>query len=227
MNILIVSATNYEIQELINYLKQNSPQEQQDEYLLGKHKLKLMITGVGTMQTAFSIGQLDTKLSAYDLAINLGICGSFDLGIPLGTVVDVISDRLGDLGVEEADGNFHDVYEMELENGNIYPYQNGWITKSAQAHLTNNLIPVRGVTVQKVTGTNESIQAISRKYQADVESMEGAAFFYSCAKLNIPTIQIRAISNYVEPRNKANWKMVDAINNLNQYIIRFLEQLEG
>jgi len=224
MNILIVSATDFEIKDLITFLDQNHTSVHQNGYIVGHHTVKLLITGVGVMHTAFAIGNLD-KIREFDIAINLGICGSFDLNIPLGTVIEVKSDRLGDLGVEEADGNFLDVFDLNLQNENNFPYQNGWLTKSAPLHLTEVLTPVIGITVHKVTGTIESIKSISNKYQAQIESMEGAAFFYACTKLNIPTLQIRAISNYVEPRNKGNWKMDDAIRNLNQYIIRFLNNM--
>ena len=40
--------------------------------------------------------------------------------------------------------------------------------------------------------------------------MEGAAFFYVCLKEKVNFFQIRAISNFVEKRNKKNWE----INNL-------------
>ena len=53
--------------------------------------------------------------------------------------------------------------------------------------------------------------------------MEGAAVFYACKMNNVPCLQVRAISNYVEPRNKENWQINLAINNLNNWIINFIE----
>ena len=55
--------------------------------------------------------------------------------------------------------------------------------------------------------------------------MEGAACFMVCEKFEIPCIQIRAISNKVEKRNKENWNLDLAISNLNtevEKIINFL-----
>jgi futalosine hydrolase len=49
--------------------------------------------------------------------------------------------------------------------------------------------------------------------------MEGIAFHYACKQAKIPFLQIRAISNYVTPRNKSEWEIPLAIQNLNQYLI--------
>jgi len=54
--------------------------------------------------------------------------------------------------------------------------------------------------------------------------MEGAAFFYVCQLQKIPHIQIRSISNYVEPRNRANWNISLAIKNLNEVLWKLIQQ---
>jgi len=43
--------------------------------------------------------------------------------------------------------------------------------------------------------------------------------------LSIPFIQIRAVSNYVGERNKAKWKMQEAIYNLNETVLQYLDAL--
>jgi len=52
--------------------------------------------------------------------------------------------------------------------------------------------------------------------------MEGAAVLYCCEQLGIPCLQIRSVSNYVEPRNRNNWEIALAISNLNKWAIEFL-----
>ena len=39
----------------------------------------------------------------YDLAVNVGLCGSFDASLVPGTVVHVVSDRLAELGAEDGE----------------------------------------------------------------------------------------------------------------------------
>ena len=52
--------------------------------------------------------------------------------------------------------------------------------------------------------------------------MEGASFFAACDNNINNYLQIRAISNYVENRDKSKWQMPLAIKNLNEYLITLL-----
>ena len=63
------------------------------------------------------------------------------------------------------------------------------------------------------------------KYKASIESMEGASLHYMGRDLNIPFIQLRAVSNYVGDRNKAKWEMKEAIYNLNETLLQYLDAL--
>jgi futalosine hydrolase len=47
--------------------------------------------------------------------------------------------------------------------------------------------------------------------------MEGAAVFYVCLNENIPVLQIRSISNYVEDRDTTKWDIPLAIKQLNKF----------
>ncbi|MBI5009539.1 MAG: hypothetical protein HZB98_07815 [Bacteroidia bacterium] len=44
--------------------------------------------------------------------------------------------------------------------------------------------------------------------------MEGAAFFYVCAKENVPFIALRSVSNMVERRARDKWNIPLAIENM-------------
>jgi len=57
------------------------------------------------------------------------------------------------------------------------------------------------------------------------ESMEGAAFFYACKQAGVPCLQIRAVSNYVEKRNRDAWQIGLAIKNLNSFAAEFLDRV--
>ena len=76
-----------------------------------------------------------------------------------------------------------------------------------------------------VHGNMASIEKVIKKYKPEIESMEGAAFFYVCEKENIPSIQLRAISNYVERRNKDNWNIPLALQNLKLALEKLLSAL--
>jgi futalosine hydrolase len=44
--------------------------------------------------------------------------------------------------------------------------------------------------------------------------MEGAAFMYACLISGVPFAQVRAVSNVVERRNRAAWRIEEAVANL-------------
>src|SRR3954447_26086331 len=83
-----------------------------DCYRLGGHDIDVLITGVGMVATAAWCSRALTQTS-YDLALNFGVCGSFDEFIEPGTVVHVTSDRLAELGAEDGD-RFLTLEELEL-----------------------------------------------------------------------------------------------------------------
>ena len=84
---------------------------------------------------------------------------------------------------------------------------------------------VRGITVNTVHGNRQSIGAITERLRPQVESMEGAAFFYACNDARLPSLQLRAISNTVEERNTANWNIPVAVENLNKHLVGLLESI--
>ena len=83
---------------------------------------------------------------------------------------------------------------------------------------------VHGITVNKVHGNDASIAKTKALFNADVESMEGAAFYLAASHLAPVVFQLRAISNLIEKRNKSAWQIPKAINELNQLLIQLIEQ---
>ncbi len=57
--------------------------------------------------------------------------------------------------------------------------------------------------------------------------MEGAAFFYACREAQVHYVQIRAVSNYVEKRNRDAWQIGLAIKNLNTFAAELLARVAG
>ncbi|MEJ7556840.1 MAG: futalosine hydrolase [Pedobacter sp.] len=207
MKILLVAATRAEITTLTE--KFNLP----DENFVASDDFDVLITGVGMVATAFALGQ---RLSnAYNLVLNLGIAGSFDPTVPLGTVLNIYSDEFAELGAENND-QFLTIEELGFGKGNFNASNN-----LLNDHL-KSLKKVKGITVNKVHGNATSIKEIVNRLNPTTESMEGAAVLYCCEQLAIPCLQIRSISNYVEPRNKEKWQIALAISNLNKWAIDFL-----
>ena len=221
MNILLSAATEAEIAPSIEHIaghwKQVSPQVFEHR---GK-TITICISGVGMMASAYHLAKACTK-TRFDIALQAGIAGSFARHIQLGELVFVRSEQLGDLGAEDGDG-YLDIFELGLLQQDELPFTGGRLTTPvADFHRLIELTPVDGLTVNMVSGNEASIIRMAEKHQCQVESMEGAAFHYVCLQEGIPFAQVRAVSNYIERRNRANWKIAEAITNLNEWIISFV-----
>lgn len=221
MKILIVAATELEVQPLLKKLLKSEEQN----FSYNGHEIGLLITGVGLTATAFALGKALQK--PYDLAINMGLAGSFNRDIALGEVVNVIQDCMPEEGAEEGE-KLLSLSELGLRKEDDFPFKNDQLEANYPAEFDQylNYKKLRGISVNKVHGTEESISKILALTSAEVESMEGAAFFYSCLLENVPALQVRAISNYVEKRNKEAWEIEIALNNLADAIHRFLADLK-
>ncbi len=220
MNILVVTATPFELAPILAYLDDKAQKESFSRYTIGDHTIDLLVTGVGMVGCAFGLARYP-HAESIELAIQFGVGGAIDRSINLGDIVEIYSDRFGDLGVEEKDGSFTDVFQLELKDPNLFPFVNGCILSDHTIKHTYK--KVKGITVNKVTGTQQSLdQLVYNNRDVQVESMEGAAFLLACRQMNIPCMQIRSISNYVETRNRASWKLEFAISELKTAFINVL-----
>ncbi|MCH2045297.1 MAG: futalosine hydrolase [Saprospiraceae bacterium] len=221
MRILVVSATHFEILPLLKYLKENF--DQNDAFIYQKKDvvIQVLITGVGLMHTAFALAWA-LKGTRIDLVLNLGIGGALNSDFQIGEVYNIVSEQQADLGVEEANGSFTDLFELELLDRNQTPYINAKLY-NPEVSSFKFLPTAKGVSVNKVHGNKLSIQQLKAKYDADIESMEGAAVFYACLQAGVQFLQIRSVSNYVEERNKENWNIPLAIEQLNKTATNLLD----
>lgn len=224
MNILLIAATGAEIAPSTEYIGAQWERVSDSVFRKDGKELHICITGVGMVATAY---HLTKKLTGkrFDIAIQAGIGGAFDRSIGLGEVVFVTSEQYGDLGAEDRDA-YLDIFEMGLLEKDVFPFTNGRLeTPDAPSDLLIGLRQVKGLTVNLVTGNEKTVQRLAETYGAEVESMEGAAFHYVCLQENIAFAQVRAISNYVEPRDRSKWKMKEAITGLNNWLTAFVGQL--
>jgi futalosine hydrolase len=66
---------------------------------------------------------------------------------------------------------------------------------------------------------------MAEKFDADVESMEGAALHYVCLQQQQSFLQLRGISNAVGERNKEKWATGEAVTNLNKELKILIQNL--
>jgi futalosine hydrolase len=228
MKILIVSATSLEIPEVLERLGEMEPEGQKlRKGELGRLEVHVLVPGVGMVATAYWMGKYLEKYQ-YDLTINLGIAGSFQDDIPLGSVVHVDRDGFPEMGAEDGE-QFLSLLDLDLLEDDDFPFTQGVIHNShSHALKTLDALPsFSSITVNTVHGEEDSIARIRKSWNPSLESMEGASFFYAALIERIPCIQIRAISNRVEARDRSRWNIPLAVKNLNTFALEMLEELNA
>jgi futalosine hydrolase len=222
MNILLTSATYFEVKSTIDYLDKHWQKVAEERWNSENHEIHLLVMGVGVFNTLYELKNRLNQFS-YSLIIQAGIGGSYQKNKPLGKVYYMATERFGDIGLEQKDGSFTSIFETPLMDKNSFPFKEG-VLINPEATLAKFLPVAHGITLNTVTGTQGKAEKIIEKYpEVEIENMEGASFFYVCLKENIPFMSIRSISNYVENRNKEQWKMEEAIESLNKTITDLLE----
>jgi futalosine hydrolase len=212
VNILLVFATSAEA-DILKMIPGISC-ESEDSFS-GKHNLNVLVTGVGGMSTAWAMKQWLSINSVPDLAINAGIAGSFSTELNKGEVVIPISDCFADMGIE-IDGKYHTLAEAGLAGRNEAPFEEGLLVMKNRylEKISSLCTTVKAVTVNTATGSPGSIERLIGKFNPDIETMEGATFFYICIREKIPFLALRAITNYVEPGSRSSWEIPLALKNL-------------
>lgn len=223
MKILMVAATWMEVKLLadeLNFKEEKSHLLKQ--YRLAEHEIDILITGIGTTFATFHL--TNTLLqNNYHMVVNVGITGSLTHNLQIGEVVNVTSEEFADLGVEEKE-EFLTLFETGFIENNEFPFEGGLLKVSRNSSFPD-MKKVRGITANKSHGRDSSITEIQQKFVAHVESTEGAAVLFVCNWLGVPCYQIRAISNYVEPRDPSKWNIPLALENLKKTVLEILTQL--
>jgi futalosine hydrolase len=210
MQIAIVSATDFE-QNLFDF---NALQKQ--------HSIKFYTHGIGLMLSTFHLSEI--VKSKPDLVIQCGLAGTYQNHLKIGETVIVENEILGDTGAQDHMDQL-DLFDMQFMNANEFPFSNSMLKNEYVTHLNTSLKKVTGLTVNLSSGNASTIELRKKKYNADIETMEGAILHYVCLQKEIPHIQFRAISNLVEPRNKDNWKIKEAIESYTLAITEFIHQI--
>ena len=117
MKILLVSATEFEIEPFLN-----------------NKDIDILICGIGSPATIY---HLTKKLfeSKYDLVIQAGIAGTFSKKIKKGETIVIQKDVFADIGAEEK-GEFKTVFQLGFGHENKFPYTSGWLNNDSSIFKT-------------------------------------------------------------------------------------------
>ncbi len=140
-------------------------------------------------------------------------------------MLNITSDYLPETGAEDGE-HFLSIIDLKLLDQDEFPFLGGKLVNDSvfESNLIYSLRISSGVTVNTVHGNEQRIAAFLSRHQVDVESMEGAAFMYSCKMLKTRYIQIRSVSNYIEDRDVSKWDIPLAVYNLNHFLLDLLNE---
>ncbi|MFJ5233313.1 futalosine hydrolase [Kitasatospora sp. NPDC088391] len=143
----------------------------------------------------------------FRLVLSAGIAGGFAPAAPVGSLV--VADALvaADLGAETPDG-FADVAELGF--GTVrHPVPGG--LAAALAGATGGAVG-EVLTVSTVTGSAERADLLRGRHpRALAEAMEGFGVAEAAARAGLPVGELRAVSNAVGPRDRASWRIGEAL----------------
>ncbi len=227
-NILIVAATRLELEPLLQEWSVGPlPTGKVTSIIQKQMPVDILITGPGMVATAFFLGKL-RGLHEYSMVLNAGIAGSFNKALNIGDVVHVSTDCFSELGSWHQE-RFSPMYDM----GMAEDYRPAFL-KGSNIIQNNNPpaltavaeLPVaKGVTVNSIKGIPWDATLAGFDYQPDIETMEGAAFFFACMSKNVPCLQIRSISNGIENSLSESWDIPAAVASLQKTILKIVDEL--
>ncbi|MFI2412976.1 futalosine hydrolase [Streptomyces sp. NPDC018947] len=174
----------------------------------------LLAAGVGpalaAASTAAALTAAALEGAPYGLVVSAGIGGGFAPDAPVGSLVVADEITAADLGAETADG-FLPVTELGF----------GTVTHRPPAGLVRAVAAATGarpgtvLTGSTVTGTAERAALLRARHPcALAEAMEGFGVAEAAAAHGVPVLELRAVSNPVGPRDRAAWRVGDALTAL-------------
>ncbi|MEL6253875.1 MAG: futalosine hydrolase [Bacteroidota bacterium] len=221
MKILLVAATPPETAQIREQLGIEMKQTHIGSARFDPYFIEVLHTGIGMVNTAFQLGKYFSHTKP-DIAINLGIAGSFSRDFALGEVLEVVEDQFSELGAEDGEG-FLDLETMGFplfeKEGRTYYHS------LRNPHVSPfDLKKVSGTTVNTVHGNEQSISKLLKRVEVVVESMEGAAFFQACLQEDVKFYALRSISNYVERRDRSKWNIPLALSTVQNLLFQKLRE---
>ncbi|MFI4883423.1 MAG: futalosine hydrolase, partial [Phycisphaerales bacterium JB064] len=177
--------------------------------------LHLLVTGIGKANAAAATAIALTH-DDYRAVINLGIGGSLPVATPLDLGDSIAATRsiYADEGLALPDGSFVGCADMGFPLG---PFDDWGVRADAGlldslAHLASVTAPV--ATVSTCSGTDPLARAVVERTWAVAEAMEGAAVGQVAARLGVPFLEMRVISNSTGDREHQRWSIGQALAGL-------------
>lgn len=168
--------------------------------------------GVGPAAAAAGTARLLTLASAggrpYAAVVSAGIGGGFTGRVAIGTLALATRSVAADLGAESPTG-FLSLDELGFGDP-VAPVDSALLARLRAALPAAAVGPV--LTLATVTGTAATAANLAARFpDAVAEAMEGYGVGVAASQAGVPFAELRAISNPVGPRDRAAWRIGEAL----------------
>jgi futalosine hydrolase len=188
--------------------------------LLQSSRVSVLLTGIGAVNTACALTHYLATQPRPSLVIQSGIAGAYvPAGVPVGSVVLADTEIYGDLGVltpagwrpaEEIGIPLVEARGAHPARFNYFPLDPDLVSRATRVCGSSVARTGPFLTLSQVTGVRTIGDALHERFGALCESMEGAAAAHVCALHDVPFLEVRGISNLIEDRNRASWRIKEA-----------------
>lgn len=175
-----------------------------------RHELDVLVSGVGptaaAAATARTIAENGHMGRAYDVVVNVGICGAFKGRAKIGDVLIATDSVAAELGVA-LPWRFQPIDEIGYGTNRI----------GCNTVLTVAMEGVRGeiLTLASITGSDGLAANLAHRHPEAVgEAMEGFGVATAAQQAGLPFAEIRTVSNYVGDREVEHWDWGGALKSL-------------
>lgn len=196
----------------------------------------ICIGGVGKINAAAATAVMIERMSP-QLVINTGCAGAYyGSGLSIGDIAVAEEEVLGDEGATTSTG-WLDLKQMNLpyftrkdqQYYNQLPLSSLATARAIKLANRNNIKITTGrfVTVSNCSGSMTSGQKLSDRFKGIAENMEGAAVALTCLRYGIDFLEVRGISNMVDERDLDKWNMRLAVENAQDFVLKYIEDMTG
>jgi hypothetical protein len=182
-----------------------------------QHSIYICETGYGIFQVGYKIAKA-LSFQKYHLALKFALCNSYNESLHVGTVVNVIKEKAGDIGVFTEEG-FKDLYEVGLLNNEEFPHFKGSFINMNNSYMNVFLDYKKVVSVTVNSYANANFLQTKEKYKADVETGDGLAFVYTCLCERQPFYQINVVEKNLVSQEKNVSLALEKLNSAFNLII--------
>jgi futalosine hydrolase len=186
---------------------------------IGSSDIYLLTGGMAKTNAARALTAV-VEHRAVSGVLGFGVAGAYlGSGLIVGDVALATSEHYGDEGVETPAGwlSCEGIGIPLVANGaaplfNDFPLNAERVAAASEVLAAGGIRSKRGpfVTVSTCSGTASRGRGLEQRFAAICETMEGAAYAHVAALYDLPFLEVRGISNMVEDRNFAGWKLREA-----------------